>query len=142
MHVVSADSPDPLGDFRAINQELQLFNPALARKTQVVALNKIDIPAARERLPELIRDIRREAGHTRVMGISAATGENATELMYRVRRLVQLSRKRSADGEEGDGSRTEGKSVSFAGDEEEDKHFEVLREHGQFRVIGRHIEKV
>jgi hypothetical protein len=32
---VNGDSPDPVGDFNAINQELALFNPVLAQKPQV-----------------------------------------------------------------------------------------------------------
>jgi hypothetical protein len=35
VHVVRGDSEDPVGDFIAINQELELFNPKLALKTQV-----------------------------------------------------------------------------------------------------------
>ncbi|CAM9768084.1 unnamed protein product, partial [Laminaria digitata] len=35
IHVVSGASPDPVGDFRAINQELALFSEALALKPQV-----------------------------------------------------------------------------------------------------------
>ena len=38
MHVVRGDSEDPVGDFIAINQELELFNPKLALKTQVRAI--------------------------------------------------------------------------------------------------------
>ena len=37
MHVVRGDSEDPVGDFIAINQELELFNPKLALKTQVTS---------------------------------------------------------------------------------------------------------
>lgn len=36
IHVVSGASPDPVGDFRAINQELALFSEALAEKPQVL----------------------------------------------------------------------------------------------------------
>lgn len=35
VHVVDGTSPDPMGDFRAIRQELELFNPELAVKPQV-----------------------------------------------------------------------------------------------------------
>ena len=35
LHVVAADSKDPIGDFEAINNELKLFNEALAQKPQV-----------------------------------------------------------------------------------------------------------
>jgi GTPase involved in cell partitioning and DNA repair len=33
--VIRGDSEDPIGDFKAINQEIELFNPKLANKTQV-----------------------------------------------------------------------------------------------------------
>jgi GTP-binding protein len=35
---------DPLLDFAQINSELALFDPHLANKPQVVALNKMDLP--------------------------------------------------------------------------------------------------
>ena len=35
MHVLRGDSEDVVGDFVAINQELELFNPKLADKLQV-----------------------------------------------------------------------------------------------------------
>ena len=35
VHVVDGTSPDPVGDYIAIRQELELFNPALAVKPQV-----------------------------------------------------------------------------------------------------------
>ena len=46
IHVLNGDSPDPLGDFEAINQELALFNPALADRPQIVVFNKMDLPDA------------------------------------------------------------------------------------------------
>lgn len=39
LHVVDGSSPDPLRNFRAINQELELFNPRLAEKPQVRGLS-------------------------------------------------------------------------------------------------------
>ena len=35
LHIVDGSSPDPVRNFRAINQELELFNPRLAEKPQV-----------------------------------------------------------------------------------------------------------
>jgi len=68
LHVIRGDSNDPIGDFEAINQELSLFNPRLLDKPQVVVVNKIDIPEVRDKLPQLIDDLRASAGHTRVLG--------------------------------------------------------------------------
>ena len=41
VHVIDGTSPDPMGDFRAINLELELFSPGLKDKPQVVAYNKV-----------------------------------------------------------------------------------------------------
>lgn len=71
---------EPLAEWLAVNRELQLFEPSLADKPQLVVANKIDLPEGRasvnlleQRLPERYRPL-----HV----ISAVTGEG-------VRRLVQ-----------------------------------------------------
>ena len=46
IHLLNGGGLDPLGDFEALNQELNLFNPALADKPQIVVLNKLDLPEA------------------------------------------------------------------------------------------------
>ena len=44
IHLLNGISPDPVGDYMAINQELALFSPELAAKPQIVVLNKMDLP--------------------------------------------------------------------------------------------------
>ena len=44
IHLLNGISPDPLGDYEAINQELELFNPEVMAKPQIVVLNKMDLP--------------------------------------------------------------------------------------------------
>ncbi len=53
IHMLDGLSADPLADFFQINSELALFDPALAKKPQIVALNKIDQPEVKERVKEL-----------------------------------------------------------------------------------------
>jgi GTP-binding protein len=60
IHVVDGSSPDPIGDFKVINQELELFNPKLLNKTQVVVVNKIDIPQVNEELDLIIEELKRQ----------------------------------------------------------------------------------
>ena len=139
VHVLRGDSVDPVGDFVAINQELELFNPKLAEKLQVVVVNKIDIPEVRAQLDDLTRRLKKAAGHTRVMGISAATGENVKELMQRVRKVVE-SLPVQSDFEL---FTEEEERVSF--DDPASDKFEVFTDDrfpGQFRVVGDKIEKV
>lgn len=139
VHVIKGDSFDPIGDFIAINQELKLFNPRLADRTQVVVINKVDLPEVRELLPDMISEIKRLAGHTRIVGISAATGENVKMVMERVTKLIESMPNQSefelfSDDE---------KRVDF--DEVDNGRFTIISDEnypGQYRVQGVRIEKI
>ena len=90
MHVVDGASPDPVGDLRATNAELALFSPDLARKPQVVAYNKVDLPDSGDYW-EIVRDVLTdELGMSaeRVFPVSAATGRGVAELVRGVRALL------------------------------------------------------
>ena len=67
VHIVNGDSEDPLRDFSAINNELQLFSPLLASKPQVVVLNKIDIPSVAARKDEIMAGLLKLMPHTRLL---------------------------------------------------------------------------
>jgi GTP-binding protein len=86
IHLLNGDSPDPLGDFEAINQELVLFNPELAERPQIVVLNKLDLPHARTRWPEI--EAAMAARGLPSLAISAATGENVQTLLYQVQAML------------------------------------------------------
>lgn len=86
IHVLNGDSPDPLGDFEAINQELILFNPSLSDRPQVVVFNKMDLPHAREKWPEI--EAKMDSLDLPVIAISAVTRENVQPLLYRVQELL------------------------------------------------------
>jgi GTP-binding protein len=80
IHLVDASQDrDLVEDFDAINRELELFDPALGRKPQVVAANKIDIPDARERADELRRKLKRRKLEVHL--VSGATGEGLEMLL-------------------------------------------------------------
>src|SRR5216683_1945 len=81
VHLVDAAAPgrDLVADFDAINRELELFDPALRRKAQVVAANKIDVPEARERAREFAKKLKRRKIPVHL--ISGATGEGLEELL-------------------------------------------------------------
>ena len=95
VHVIDGSSRDPIGDYKVINQELALFNPKLKDRKQVVVINKIDLPDVRELLPDMIEEIKRVAGHSRIIGVSAATRENVKEVMQRIRKVIDTMPKQS-----------------------------------------------
>ena len=86
IHLVDGTAPDPLADFRAINEELAAFGHGLMDKPQVVAINKLDMPRAQERFPALQEEI--EALGYEVLGISAVTHEGVRELLGRAQQLL------------------------------------------------------
>lgn len=87
IHVLDATAPDPLEDFAAINAEMRAFGHGLAEKPQLVAINKLDMPEARERFPALKAAI--AAQGYEVFGISGLTREGVRALMGRAYQLVQ-----------------------------------------------------
>ena len=84
---------DPLGDLDAIETELRQHRGtfgALLAKPRLVALNKVDVPEARE-LAELVRTDLEERGLP-VFEISAATHEGLRELTFALAAAVQADR--------------------------------------------------
>ena len=75
---------DPVREYEAINRELALFNAELARKRQIVVINKLDLPAVRENLPQVLPWFT-ERG-LKVFPISAVTGEGIPPLLDEIAR--------------------------------------------------------
>ena len=133
IHLLNGDSPDPLGDFEAINQELILFNPTLADRSQIVVLNKLDLPHARDRWPEVEAAI--QAQGLPVMGISAVTGENVQTLLYRVQEMLDALPPRDEDA-------SLAAELIPAEAPVDEKAFEIYAvTDGQWRVVGIAIER-
>lgn len=87
IHLLDGGAEHPLSHLSKTNEELRLFNPALGEKPQLVAINKIDLPSVRARLPELRRMLGEVAAP--VYFISAATGEGIAELMNKTAELLE-----------------------------------------------------
>ena len=79
IHLLDGLSEDPVADYSQINSELSLFDPNLAKKPQVVALNKIDQPEVQERLAEIEKKFKELKGE--LMTISALARTNTRELL-------------------------------------------------------------
>jgi GTP-binding protein len=86
VHLLDGNSPDPLKDYAAVNTELASFNPALVGKPQLVVLNKMDLPSARESWPQVKQAMEREGKP--VMSISGATHQGVRELAQRVAAML------------------------------------------------------
>ena len=93
IHIVDAASTegrDPIADIKAINAELEAYNPDLLKRPQVIAANKIDAiydDGSGTNPVELIKAAFEPEG-INVYPISAVTGQGVKELLYAVRELL------------------------------------------------------
>jgi GTPase len=78
-------SPGAWHDFETINRELELFNPDMLKKRQVVAIGKLDLTTTRERVKKEIDTFARKG--IKIFAFSAATGEGVPEVL---RELITL----------------------------------------------------
>ncbi|HEX8991208.1 MAG TPA: GTPase ObgE [Anaerolineales bacterium] len=89
IHLLDGLSADPLADYSQINTEMSLFDPELARKPQVVALNKIDLPEVQARVPEIAKQMK--AKGVELMSISGLARTHVRELLFRAMQLLEAS---------------------------------------------------
>ncbi len=86
LDISGGPSHNPVKDFQALNDELKAYDPSLQKKTQLVALNKIDLPSVRERATDIENQF--EKMGYRLFFISGQTGEGLEELLKSVCRTL------------------------------------------------------
>jgi GTP-binding protein len=87
IHLLNGESEDPLADFSQINSELALFDPQLAKKPQIVALNKIDQPDVLENWSKIEKTMKKRK--IEIMGISAMARTGVRELLLKAAEKLQ-----------------------------------------------------
>lgn len=127
VHLLDGSSPAPLDDMKVVNRELAEYSEKLAKRRQVVAVNKVDLPEVRERRRQLEKELgdRDPAPYF----ISAATREGVDDLVQKVAEALASAREKEATVPE-----TPVLRPQPAG-----RRFEVRREDGAFRVEGEGI---
>ncbi len=95
VHLIDASAIDPekpLEAYAAINTELSSYSPDLARKPQIIALNKLDLPGTEERARAFKAALKKR---TRLYLISAATVKGVDQLLAQIsNRLDELKDER------------------------------------------------
>lgn len=92
IHLIDAagvEGRDPAKDYVKLNHELKAYSKELARKPQIIALNKSDLTDAAAN----IKKFKKTHPKQKVYAVSAATGEGLQELMVAVhKKLVSLKK--------------------------------------------------
>lgn len=69
----------PLRDYLALRRELELYDPKLAERAEIVVLNKVDLPTTKAKIKTLQSTFARRK--VKLLTISAATGEGIAEVL-------------------------------------------------------------
>ena len=101
IHLLDAsnvDEKDPLAEWRTVNRELELFDPELGKKPQIVVANKIDLPAGKNHAKLLAKKL--PNGCQPLHAISAATTEGVGALVQYVgMRLEEIKQQGETGGD-------------------------------------------
>ncbi|MGD2026644.1 MAG: GTPase ObgE [Anaerolineales bacterium] len=130
IHLLDGLSKDPLADYAQINSELALFDEDLGNKSQVVALNKADLPFVRDLWPDYEK-LLKDHGIQKPMLISAVSGENVRQLLYRAAQILAEAPAPAPVAE-----------MPVYRHETDPNEFTIRREDdGSYRVVGESIER-
>jgi GTP-binding protein len=126
VHVVDAAREDPVADMATVTAELSAYGRGLDDRPLLVALNKIDLPEARERLEDLAERVGAPA-----FAISAATGEGVPAL---IDGIFEACPPRPIEVVVEPERRIEFKRTA--------KDWHVEKEDGAYRVVGDRVERL
>lgn len=135
IHVVDAagiDGRDPLDDYHKINEELRLYQPELAKRPQLVALNKVDLPEAQANLARLRAAIALPSAM--IFEISGATHAGVDSLIQAT--AAQLAAMPLPT------SNTTQEDLVWPVPEVDERFFSVQPEGNGWRVRGKRIERL
>ena len=98
LDVSNIDEKDPLAEWKTVNRELELFDPELGKKSQIVVANKIDLPAGKNHVKLLAKKLPKS--NQPLHAISAVTTEGVRALVQYVGiRLEEIKQQDETGGD-------------------------------------------
>lgn len=88
--IAGCEGRDPVKDYKKLNKELKAYSKELMAKPQLIALNKIDMPEAKEN----IRKFRKSLPKAKVFPVSGLTGDGMKKLLEAVYKKIKSVKKR------------------------------------------------
>lgn len=96
LHMLDAYQDDLPGTYQTIRTELAAYDPKLAKRTEIIALNKTEGLDA-EIIHDLLSQLRQVAPRgTQLFAISAQAGHGLPEMLYAVKAAVDAARTKEA----------------------------------------------
>lgn len=129
LDIAGSEGRDPLSDFEIINNELEIYSPALAQKKQIVAGNKIDLITNQTELEKIKQQI--ESKGYSFFPICTLTGEGIKPLLEKAWTILQETATTTFDAQE--------KAIVY---ELPQNEFKIQYDGHVYSVIGKRVEKL
>lgn len=129
LDIAGSEGRDPLSDFEIINNELEIYSPALAQKKQIVAGNKIDLITNQTELEQIKQQI--ESKGYSFFPICTLTGEGIKPLLEKAWTILQETATTTFDAQE--------KAIVY---ELPQNEFKIEYDGHVYSVIGKRVEKL
>jgi GTP-binding protein len=128
LHLLDGNAADPRADYETVRREIELYDPRLSERPEVIAVNKVDIPEVRARLEA----IQAEFAPLQIIAISGATSEGTQDLLKLLQRtLHEVGQPQVLPSEE---------AIPVLRPRERDR-LDVTEEDGVYVVRGRQAEQ-
>jgi GTP-binding protein len=128
IHLLDGMAEDPILDYAQINSELALFDPDLAKKPQIVAVNKMDLTEVEGRWKDLQKRLKKKG--ISPMAISAIARTNLRTLLFKA---LQVLRETPAEQKE--------TAIPIYHPQNDPRQFEIQRIANGWRIVGISIER-
>jgi GTP-binding protein len=141
VHIIDMSAVDgrvPYEDWVMINRELELYNPVLLTRPQLLVANKMDSPGAEEHLEIFRRRLADEGKDTEVIPISAITKDGIQQVLYKCADILEKIPNAPAVEEVKDVSERK----VYQAEEKKDESFEIRRENDMYIIESPHIENM
>jgi GTPase len=132
VHIIDGTSENVLADYSQINTELALYDDNLGQKPQIVVFNKMDLPEANERWPQVNEELKKHG--IEAFAISAVAQQNTRQLVQQIFQVIS-----TLPDETWAETVTETPLYEL---EDDGLKFEIIHEDdGVFRVSGYRVER-
>ena len=131
IHVVDcsqSEGRDVVKDFKIINAELELHNPKLAKRPQVVVANKMDIPGSEDNF-ERLKKVTTQLGYE-LFSVSAVTNQGLKDVFNKVSIMLK------------DIPEEEKEEIIEEVEIKDTPEFEIVYKNNMYIISGKVVEKV
>jgi GTP-binding protein len=97
LHMVDLEADDPVDSYDVVRNELEMYNPTLAQKTEIIALNKKEL-LRDDKLTKIIEKFKKRT-KSEVFLISAISGNNVQSVVQRLYKILEASKPKVEDVE-------------------------------------------